>query len=247
MIATRIIPCLLLRGNGLVKTIKFKDPTYIGDPINAVRIFSEKEVDEIVILDIDASRKNLEPNYELIAEIAGECFMPMAYGGGVRTLEQVRRLVRCGVEKIVINSAATESTKLITEAAQVFGSQAIVAAVDVKRTIFNSFRVAAKSATIDTKLKLEAHLANLVAAGAGEIFINSVDRDGTMAGFDLDLIQLVSKNVKVPVVACGGAGNIEHLREARIAGATAVSAGSMFIFHGKHKAVLISYPDTLRL
>lgn len=247
MITTRVIPCLLLRGNGLVKTIRFKDPVYIGDPINAVRIFSEKEVDEIVILDIDASREGRDPNYELISEIAGECFMPMAYGGGVRTLEQIRRLIRCGVEKIVINSAAAENTQLFTDAAKVFGSQAIVAGVDVKRTLFNSFRIVTKSASVDTKLKLEAHLSNLEKSGAGEILINSVDRDGTMSGFDLDLIKAVAKNVRIPVVACGGAGNAEHLREAQLAGATAVSAGSMFVFHGKHKAVLISYPDEARI
>lgn len=244
MYQTRVIPCLLLRGYGLVKTRKFKDAKYIGDPVNAVRIFSEKEVDELIVLDIDASREVREPNYNLIAEIAGECFMPMAYGGGIRTLDQVRRLIRSGVEKVVINSAAAESTKIITEAADIFGSQAVVASVDVRRTLLSGYKVVAKSATVETKLKLEEYLNRLQAAGAGEIFINSVDRDGAMAGYDLELLRIVSGAVKVPIVACGGAGTVEHLKQAiKEGGASAVAAGSMFVFHGRHRAVLINYPD----
>lgn len=248
MYRARVIPCLLVRGHGLVKTRKFKDPVYVGDPVNAVRIFSEKEVDELVVLDIDASRENREPNYELIAEIAGECFMPIAYGGGVQTLEQVRRLIRSGVEKVVINSAATRSTQVITEAAGVFGSQAVVAAIDVRKPLLGGYKVVARSATEETRLKLSEHVEAVVKAGAGEIFLNSVDRDGTMAGYDLDLIRQVARQTTVPVVACGGAGTTEHLREAvQDAGASAVSAGSMFVFHGKHRAVLINYPSDLRL
>ena len=244
MYQARVIPCLLLRGYGLVKTRKFKDPVYIGDPVNAVRIFSEKEVDELVILDIDASREGREPNFDLINEIAGECFMPVAYGGGIRTLDQVRRLIRCGVEKVVINSAAVESTQIITEAAEVFGSQAVVAAVDVRRTLLGSYKVVAKSGTVESRFKLDEYLQRLQTAGAGEIFINSVDRDGGMAGYDLELLRLVTKNVTVPVVACGGAGTVEHLSQAiKEGGASAVAAGSMFVFHGRHRAVLINYPD----
>lgn len=240
----RVIPCLLLRGYGLVKTRKFKDAIYIGDPVNAVRIFSEKEVDEIIVLDIDATREGREPNYELIAEIAGECFMPMAYGGGISNLSQVRRLIRSGVEKVVINSAATQSTNVITESADIFGSQAVVAAVDVRRTLLGGYKVVAKSGITETGLKLEEHLQRLQAAGAGEIFINSVDRDGTMAGYDLELLRIASRIVKVPVVACGGAGTVEHLQQAiKEGGASAVAAGSMFVFHGRHRAVLINYPD----
>lgn len=247
MYRNRVIPCLLIRGNGLVKTRKFKDAVYIGDPVNAARIFSEKEADEIVVLDIDASREGREPNYELVAEIAGECFMPMAYGGGVRSLEQVRKLIRSGVEKVVINSAAVDSVGIITEASDVFGSQAIVAAVDVKRTLLGGFRVLAKSASVETRLKLDVHVRQLVAAGAGEIFLNSIDRDGMMVGYDLDLVRSVTQHVNVPVVACGGAGTVNHLIEAvRDAGASAAAAGSMFIFHGKHRAVLISYPDEVK-
>ncbi len=243
MYRPRVIPCLLLRGNGLVKTRRFRDPVYIGDPVNAVRIFSEKEADEIVVLDIDASREGREPNYELVAEIAGEAFMPVAYGGGVRSLGQMRRLIRSGVEKVVVNSVTVESTTVLSEGAAVFGSQAIVAGIDVKRTLLGGYRVVAKSGTVEAKVGLDEHLARLVAAGAGEIFLNSVDRDGTMGGYDLDLIRKVAPRVTVPVVACGGAGKLEHLSEAiRDGGASAVAAGSLFVFHGKHRAVLINYP-----
>ncbi len=244
MSPARVIPCLLLSGHGLVKTRKFKNPVYIGDPINAVRIFSEKEADELVILDIDASREGRSPNFDLISEIAGECFMPVAYGGGIRTLEHVRRLIRSGIEKVVINSAATESTHIITEASQIFGSQAVVASVDVRRTLLGSYKIVAKSGTADTSLKLAEYLQALQAAGAGEIFINDVNSDGSMAGYDLELLRLVTSNVSVPVIACGGAGTVEHLTQAiKVGGASAVAAGSMFVFHGRHRAVLINYPD----
>lgn len=248
MARVRIIPCLLLRGHGLVKTRKFKDPVYLGDPVNVVRIFNEKEVDELVVLDIDASREGREPNYEVIAEIAGECFMPIAYGGGVRTLEQARRLIRCGVEKVAINTAATESYDVIREAAQVFGSQAVVGAVDVKKTLLGGYRVVGKSASAEMKMPLDEHVQGLVAAGAGEIFLNSVDRDGTMEGYDLPLIRRVSQQISVPVIACGGAGSIDHLAAAvHEGGASAVAAGSMFVFHGRLRAVLINYPQGLEL
>lgn len=248
MFRARVMPCLLLRGNGLIKTVKFKDAVYVGDPVNAVRIFSEKEADELVLLDVDASRQDRDPNYELISEIAGECFMPIAYGGGVRRLDQVRKLIRSGVEKVLITSAATESTAVISQSAEVFGSQAIIGGIDVRRALHGGYRVVARSATSDTRLKLEEHARNLAAAGAGEILVNSVDRDGTMTGYDLRLIRLVAGCVRVPVIACGGAGTLAHLHEAVLeAGASAVCAGSMFIFHGKHRAVLINYPTGIQL
>lgn len=247
MIQTRVIPCLLLRGNGLVKTKKFKDAVYVGDPVNAVRIFSDKEVDEIVIFDIDASREGYEPNYELIAEMAGEAFMPVAYGGGVRSLEQIRRLIRSGVEKVVINTLATESLDTIRAAVEVFGSQAIVGAVDVRRKLLGGYTVVAKSATETTKLNLQQHIQSLVQAGVGELLINDVERDGCMVGYDMALVRSVAQ-VPVPVVVCGGAGTLEHLREAVLdGGASAVAAGSMFVFHGKHRAVLINYPKATEL
>lgn len=248
MAIVRVMPCLLLRGRGLVKTRKFKDPVYLGDPVNAVHIFNEKEVDELVLLDIDASREGREPDYELVAEIAGECFMPIAYGGGIKTLDQVRKLIRCGVEKIVINSAATESTEVIRAAADLFGSQAVVGAIDVKKTLLGGYRAFSKSGTVEVKIKLEDYVGNLLAAGVGEIFLNSIDRDGMMMGYDLQLIRHVANMVNVPVVACGGAGTVQHLKEAvKEGGATAVAAGSMFVFHGKLRGVLINYPQDLRL
>ncbi|UCJ15189.1 AglZ/HisF2 family acetamidino modification protein [Pseudomonas sp. MM211] len=247
MIQARVIPCLLLRGSGLVKTKKFKDAVYVGDPVNAVRILSDKEADEIVILDIEASREGREPQYELIAEIAGEAFMPVAYGGGVRTLEQIRRLIRSGVEKVVINTMATESTDTIRAAVEVFGSQAIVGAVDVRRKLFGGYAVMAKSATVETKLNLQQHIQSLVQAGVGELFINDVERDGTMLGYDMALVRSVAQ-APVPVVICGGAGSKEHLRQAvHEGGVSAVAAGSMFLFHGKHRAVLINYPKAVEL
>lgn len=248
MYRARVIPCLLLRGHGLVKTRKFKDPTYVGDPVNAVRIFSDKEVDELVVLDIDASREGRDPDFELVAEIAGECFMPLAYGGGIQTLDHARRLIRSGVEKVVITSATVSSTDVITRTADVFGSQAVIAGVDVRRTLMGGTRVLTHSATIEAPCKLLEHVERLQRAGAGEILVNSVDRDGTMNGYDLDLLRDVSQRVTVPVIACGGAGSIEHLKQAvQIGGASAVCAGSMFVFHGKHRAVLINYPSDVRI
>lgn len=244
----RVIPCLLIRGNGLVKTKKFKDAVYIGDPVNAVRIFSDKEADEIVVLDIDASKNGSDINYQLIEEMAGEAFMPMAYGGGIRTLAQIRQLIRLGIEKVVINTAAVESINVIREAADVFGSQAIVGAVDIKKNLFGGYKICVKSATIDVKRTLDDHVGDLVAAGVGEIFINNVDRDGTMIGYDLKPILGVTSKVNVPVVVCGGAGSMGDLayaiREGNVSG---VAAGSMFVFHGKHRAVLINYPTDIRL
>ena len=243
----RVIPCLLIQGNGLVKTRKFKDPVYVGDPVNAMRIFSDKEADEIVVLDIDASKNSVEPNYELIAEMAGEAFMPMAYGGGVTSVEQVRRLIRCGIEKVVINSAAVGSLEWIREAVGIYGSQAIVGGVDVKKTLLGGYRVVIRSAIVEAPVDLDRHISNLVSVGVGEIFVSSVDRDGSMAGYDLQLIRRVTKGINVPIVVCGGAGTINHLAEGVRNGASAVAAGSMFVFHGKHRAVLISYSNELWL
>lgn len=239
----RVIPCLLIRGNGLVKTQKYRNPIYIGDPVNAARIFSDKEVDELVVLDIDASRLNQEPNYKLIAEIAGECFMPVAYGGGIKNIGQIRRLIRCGIEKIIINTAAIESYEWICNATSAFGSQAIVGAIDVKKTVFGGYRVVSRSGTKGASINVDRHIANLVGAGVGEIFINVVDRDGLMCGYDIQLIKHLAAGKKTPIVMCGGAGGIADLAEALLAGADAVAVGSMFVFQGTRRAVLISYLD----
>lgn len=246
MTKARVIPCLLLRNHGLVKTKNFKSSTYIGDPINAVRIFSEKEVDELIILDIDATREGRDPNYELIAEIAGECFMPVAYGGGIKTLDQARKLIRCGLEKVVINSSAFEVRTLIPQIADIFGSQAVVGAIDARKSLFGGHSVFRASGTINTKLTPEEHAVFLEKSGVGEIFLNSIDCDGQMKGFDLGLIRKVVNSVDIPVIACGGAGDTTHLNDAiTIGGASAVAAGSLFVFFGKHKAVLINYEPNM--
>jgi cyclase len=245
MYRSRVIPVLLLSGHGLVKTQKFKDPVYIGDPVNAVRIFSEKEADELVLLDIGASLEKREPNYELIAEIGGECLMPMAYGGGITSLDQVRKLIRSGVEKVIINSFAATDPGLITEAAKVFGSQAVVGGIDVRRTLLQGMRVLTHSGSVDSRNDPVTQARRLVGAGAGEILLNSIDRDGTMTGYDLPLVKAIADAVDVPVVACGGAGTPQHLAEAIGAGASAAAAGSMFVFHGKKRAVLINYSNQI--
>jgi cyclase len=241
---TRVIPVLLLRGQGLVKTIKFKQPTYVGDPINAVRIFNEKEADELIFLDISATPEKRGPDFELLSDIASEAFMPMAYGGGITTLSQVRRIFELGFEKIVINSAAYKSPGLISEAAAIFGSQSIVGCVDVRKNLIGRYELYSASAKVKEKSSLIEHLVALTQSGVGEILINAIDRDGTMEGYDLKLLREVSKVVTVPVIACGGAGSIDHLTQAvRDGNVSAVAAGSIFVFMGPHRAVLINYPD----
>ncbi len=243
MLRTRVIPCLLLRGDGLVKTVRFKEPKYVGDPINAVRIFNEKEVDELVFLDIMATRKGHDPNFDLITRIASEAFMPLAYGGGVTTLEQVSRLHATGVEKVILNSAAFANPGLVTEAATLAGTQSIVVSIDAKRGLFGRSTVYVRGGTESTGLDPVECAVRAERAGAGEIMLTSIDRDGTQAGYDLNLIKAVAASVSIPVVACGGAGKLMDFRDAVDYGASAVAAGSLFVFHGKHRAVLITYPD----
>ncbi len=239
----RIIPFLLVSDGGLVKTKRFANRRYVGDPINAVRIFNDKEVDELVLLDIDASRNNSGPQYHLIEEVLSEAFMPVGYGGGVTSVGEIEKLFRIGVEKVVINSALADSPLLLSEASRTFGSQSIVGSLDVKRDIFGRYKAYVRGGTVRHKadpLDLLKEWENL---GAGELVVNFIDRDGTRNGFDLDFISAASSAVQVPVVAVGGAGHIGHLSEAINAGASAVGAGSMFVFHGVHQAVLISYVD----
>ncbi|MCM0028615.1 MAG: AglZ/HisF2 family acetamidino modification protein [Polynucleobacter sp.] len=240
---TRVIPVLLLRGKGLVKTVKFKDPKYIGDPINSVRIFNEKEVDELVFLDITATPEGRGPDFELLADIAGEAFMPMAYGGGITTLEQVRRIFTLGFEKVIINTAAYASPQLIQEAVAVFGSQSIVGCVDVRRNFLGRYELSSHSAKTKQSFELKGYVQELERLGVGEIIINAIDRDGTLSGYDLKLIREVSSAVRVPVVACGGASSVnDFVAAVHEGGASAVAAGSLFVFVGPHRAVLINYP-----
>lgn len=245
---TRVIPVLLLRGKGLVKTVKFKDPKYIGDPINSVRIFNEKEVDELVFLDITATPEGRGPDFDLLADIAGEAFMPMAYGGGVSSLEQVQRIFALGFEKVVIDTAAYGAPQLIRDAVAIYGSQSIVGCVDVRRTLLGRYELHSHAGKTRQSVGLLEHVSALERLGVGEIIVNSVDRDGTQSGYDLKLLLQVSSAVSVPVVACGGASGLDDFVAAvEQGGASAVAAGSLFVFVGPHRAVLINYPDRAEL
>lgn len=239
----RVIPCLLLQDGGLVKTEKFKNPKYVGDPINAIRIFNDKYVDELIFLDINASRLNKEPDYDLIARIAGECFMPLCYGGGIKTVEQARKLVALGVEKISINSTAIHNLELIKQLVNELGSQSVVGAMDVKRNFWGKEYVYDASLGRLTKLNPLTHAQNLIAAGVGEIFINDVSRDGTFNGYNIALISSIANKINVPLIACGGASSVDDMHEVFLAGASAAAAGSLFVFYGPHRAVLINYPE----
>lgn len=246
MLRPRLIPCLLIHQGGLVKTQGFKDPKYVGDPINAVRIFNEKEADELMVLDIDATVKGVEPDFRLIAKLAAECRMPLCYGGGVTTSAQATRLVDMGVEKVAVSAAAIANPALLTEMASAVGRQSVVAAIDVrKRTglLAKGYEVCTRNAKIAHKLDPVTLAKQLQEAGAGEIVINSVDRDGLMQGYDLDLAVQVKQALKVPVTFLGGAGSLEHLAEliGRL-GVVGAAAGSLFVFKGKYRAVLINYP-----
>lgn len=243
MIRPRVIPALLLKGEGLVKTVKFKAPKYLGDPINIVRIFNDKEVDELVFLDITATNERRRPPFDMLAKITGECFMPLGYGGGIRLLEDVKTLLGLGIEKVILNTAAVELPELVTKAAEYAGSQAVVISMDVKRGLLGKYEVFTRSGTKATGLDPVRHAQEMERRGAGELFVNSIDRDGTMQGYDLDLIRRVAEAVCIPVIACGGAGNLQHLAEAIRAGASAAAAGSMFVFQGPLRGVLISYPS----
>ena len=242
MLHARVIPCLLLKKGGLVKTIGFTDPRYVGDPINAMRIFNEKEVDELILLDIDASRLGRGPDYDQIQDIVSEAFMPIAYGGGVTTVEQAQHLVSLGVEKVVVNTAVLQDFNLVHKMADNLGSSSTVVAVDVKRDWLGRYRVFCSATGKEINRDLVEHIKQAVTAGAGEIFVNDVVRDGTGKGYDLELVRRVTSGVDVPVIVCGGASTPEHLRETVAAGASAVAAGSMFVYVGEHRAVMINYP-----
>ena len=242
MLKHRVIPALLLLNGGLVKTTRFKAPQYVGDPINAIRIFNEKEVDELVVLDIAASKEAREPDYELIEQFASECFMPLAYGGGVRTVDQARRLFSLGVEKVCLQTAAFENMELISELASKFGSQSITVSVDVKRNWFGKPRVYQFSTGELLDDDWLEFLRKLVAAGAGEVLLNAVDKDGTLSGPDLHLIRDATSSIEVPLIALGGVSSLADIAACVDAGASAVAAGAFFVFHGPHRAVLITYP-----
>lgn len=242
MLKHRVIPALLLRGNGLVKTTKFKDPKYVGDPINAIRIFNEKEVDELMVLDITASKEGREPNFEMIEQFAGECFMPLAYGGGIRTIEHAKRIFASGVEKVCLQTTALSNPRLISDLAERFGSQSIIVSIDVKRNWLGRPGIYASSQGKILSGNWLDRMAELIAAGAGEVLVNAVDKDGTLSGPDLELIRQASENIRVPMIAVGGVSSLADIKAAVDAGASAVAAGAFFVYHGPHRAVLITYP-----
>ena len=243
----RVIPCLLLRGTGLVKTQRFADPKYVGDMINAVRIFNDKEVDEIIILDIEAHAARGRIQWDLLTKTATEAFMPMCYGGGVTSVDEIKRLLKAGIEKVSINTAAHEDPRLIEKAAKEFGSQSIVAGIDVKKDLLRRYAVVSHGGKRKQTSDVVGWAKAVERAGAGEILLNSVDKDGTQSGYDLELVRQVTSAVRIPVIACGGAGKVEHFAHAIKAGASAVAAGSLFVFHGPHRAVLITYPERSEL
>lgn len=246
MLRPRVIPCLLIHKGGLVKTRNFAEPKYVGDPINAVKIFNEKEADELLVLDIDAARNGAEPNYALISKLAAECRMPLCYGGGVRSAEQASRIIDLGVEKVSMSSAALSDPELVTRTAETVGRQSVVVVLDVKRRsgLFSrGYEVRIHNGTKVHSGDPVSVARELVRAGAGEVVINSIDRDGTMKGYDIDLARNVRDAVNVPMTVLGGAGSLQDMAEVvKACGVVGLSAGSLFVFKGKYRAVLISYP-----
>jgi cyclase len=248
MLRTRVIPVLLLKERGLVKGQQFKNHKYVGDPLNVVKIFNEKEVDELVFLDISATNENRGPDFDLLADIASEAFMPFAYGGGVKTVKQVERLFSIGVEKAIINTAAFLDVKFVKESVVVAGSQSIVVSMDIKKSLLGSDEVYVNNGKINTKLDPVTYAKKMQDLGVGELIVNSVDREGTSKGYDIKLLETVSNAVEIPVIGLGGAGCLQDLADAKNqTNVSGLAAGDLFVFHGKHKAVLITYPKYLEL
>jgi len=244
MLMPRLIPCLLLSSSrgGLVKTMRFKAPKYVGDPMNAVRIFNEKEVDELMVLDIDATKERRGPDFEIAEQLAGECFMPLCYGGGIRSFEDARTLFGLGVEKVALQSAFFENPTILRKIASHAGEQAVVASIDLQKDWLGRYRVRSSAAARPPAVRWQQLVQTAVENGAGEVLITSVDQEGTMSGMDLALIREASSLIEAPLIANGGAGSLADVRAAVEAGASAVAAGTFFVFYGPHRAVLITYP-----
>jgi cyclase len=244
MLYPRIIPCLLVHNKGLVKTIKFKNPKYVGDPINAVKIFNEKEVDELIVLDIDASSLGYEPNYNMIEHLAVECRMPLCYGGGIKSIDQAQKIFSLGVEKIAISSLAIENPPIITKMAERVGKQSVVVVLDIKKRAFsNKYEIFTYNGKNGTGLDPITFAMEVQRLGAGEIVVNSIDQDGVMNGFDIELIKQIREKITIPMTVIGGGGNLNDISKViKEFGVIGVAAGSMFVFKGKFRAVLINYP-----
>ena len=244
MLRPRIIPCLLVHENGLVKTVNFKNPKYVGDPINAVRIFNEKEVDELAIFDIDATVHGNEPNYSLIERLASQSMMPLCYGGGVKTVEQAQRIFSLGIEKIALSSAVLHNPNLITQIANHVGSQSVIVVLDVRKKLLGEYEVYTHNGKKATGINPMEFIEEAQRLGAGEIVINSIDKDGVMKGYDLDLIEKVREKITLPMTVLGGAGSLDDIEKIiQRHGVIGIAAGSLFVFKGPYKAVLINYPN----
>jgi cyclase len=239
----RVIPTLLIENLKLVKTTRFKSPSYVGDPINAVKIFNEKEVDEIAILDIGASRENRAPDLEYIRQLASECFMPLSYGGGITTVEQANELFKLGVEKVVIGKSAVVNPKLITAISNMGGAQSVVVSIDIKKDFLGRWRVFISNGTVNSKMTPTEFAIRMEAFGAGEILLQNIEHEGMLNSYDLATLKEVANAVKIPVVSSGGAASVTDFFQAVKAGASAVAAGAMFVYKGPHRAVLINYPS----
>ena len=243
MLKPRIIPTLLIHNKGLYKSVKFTDYKYVGDPLNAVKIFNEKKADEIMVLDIDASVKNLAPNFKLIENLALECRMPLCYGGGIKTVDHAKEIFSLGVEKIAISSAAIENPSLIADISKIVGSQSVVVVIDVKKKFFGGLEIFINNAKKSTGIDPVNFIKKIQQLGAGEIVINSIDDDGMMHGYNFNLIEKLINHIRIPLTVLGGAGNLNDIGDAiNKFGTIGISAGSLFVFKGKYKAVLINYP-----
>jgi cyclase len=244
MLRPRVTPCLLVHQGGLVKTVRFTAPKYVGDPINAVKIFNEKEADELILLDIDATVNGAEPDLKLIARLAVECRMPLCYGGGVKTARQAKHIIALGVEKVAVSSAALEQPRLLAEIGQEIGNQSVVVVLDVRRSTRGSYEVFSHNGTRATGRSPLDVAAEAQALGAGEIVVNSIDRDGVMKGYDLELARAVRDATRLPMTILGGAGSLADIGKLIVAcGVVGAAAGSLFVFKGPYKAVLINYPS----
>tara|TARA_B100000401_G_C52746686_1_gene691132 strand:- start:9 stop:785 length:777 start_codon:yes stop_codon:yes gene_type:complete len=245
MLYPRIIPCLLIKDKGLVKTTNFKNPVYVGDPINAVKIFNEKEVDELIVIDIDASKNNVEPNYELISHLALESRMPLCYGGGIKSYKQALKILSMGVEKIALGSVAIENPIIISEIAEIVGNQSIVAVIDIKKKRFSkNYDIFTINAKNKSDLNVFDAINTFEKLGCGELLVNSIDRDGTMIGYDKEIVEKIIESINIPITILGGAGSLQDIEDLiHSFGTIGIAAGSLFVFKGKYKAVLINYPD----
>lgn len=243
MSRTRIIPALTIMGNRLVKTVKFKKPNYIGDPINAIKIFNEKRVDELFILDIEASKQSREPNYDLIYKMAGEAFMPIGYGGGIKTLEQAQKIFSIGIEKVVLNTVILENPNVITQIAKIYGNQSVVLSLDFKKNILGKLRPHFNSGKEYLKREIKTFAEEMIGLGVGEIILQDIDKDGTFGGYNLEMINEL-KSLSVPIVALGGCNSIDNMKAAISSGANAVAAGSLFVYRNNDpQSILINYPN----